>query len=32
MQKILFIIGSLRAKSFNCQMANVAKERSENLV
>ena len=26
MKKILFIIGSLRAKSFNRQMANVAKE------
>ena len=26
MKKILFIIGSLRAKSFNRQVANVAKE------
>ena len=26
MKRILFIIGSLRAKSFNRQMANVAKE------
>ena len=26
MKKILFVIGSLRAKSFNRQMANVAKE------
>ena len=26
MKKILFIIGSLRAKSFNRQLANVAKE------
>ena len=26
MKKILFVIGSLRAKSFNCQVANVAKE------
>ena len=26
MKKILFIIGSLRVKSFNRQMANVAKE------
>ena len=26
MKKILFVIGSLRAKSFNRQVANVAKE------
>ena len=26
MKKILFIIGSLRAKSFNRQVANVARE------
>lgn len=32
MKKILFIIGSLRAKSFNRQMANVAKIKSEKLV